>query len=196
MTQWPDETMKRFYLTTPLYYPNARPHVGSAYTTIVCDVIARYKRMCGYDVAFLTGTDEHGEKLERAAIAAGISPSEFVAEKRQLFVDLWKKLGIEYSHFVYTDQPDHVTSVQRMLLRARAQRLHRQAPLRGPLLRLRRALYLRRHRAGELRHLRPAGGTDQRRKLLLQAFGLSGPLARTLREASRVRAARLSAATK
>jgi methionyl-tRNA synthetase len=112
--------MKTFYLTTPLYYPNARPHVGSAYTTIVCDVIARYKRMCGYDVAYLTGTDEHGEKLERAARAEDMSPSAFVAAKRQLFVDLWKKLGIEYSHFVYTDQPDHVTSVQRMLLRARA----------------------------------------------------------------------------
>ena len=112
--------MKTFYLTTPLYYPNARPHVGSAYTTIVCDVIARYKRMCGYDVAFLTGTDEHGEKLERAAKAAGLTPEAFVAEKRKLFVDLWKKLGIEYSHFVYTDQADHATSVQRMLVRARA----------------------------------------------------------------------------
>ncbi len=78
--------MRTFYLTTPIYYPNARPHVGSAYTTIVCDVLARYKRMCGYDVAFLTGTDEHGEKLERAAAAAGQSPSEFVAEKRKLFV--------------------------------------------------------------------------------------------------------------
>src|SRR5215472_15325720 len=111
--------MKTFYLTTPIYYPNARPHVGSAYTTIVCDVLARYKRMCGYDVAFLTGTDEHGEKLERAASAAGLSPREFVAEKRKLFTDLWKKLGIENTHFVYTDQPDHVTSVQRMLSRAR-----------------------------------------------------------------------------
>jgi methionyl-tRNA synthetase len=111
--------MKKFYLTTPLYYPNARPHVGSAYTTIVCDVIARYKRMCGYDVAFLTGTDEHGEKLERAAKAEGKTPSEFVAEKRQLFVELWKKLGIEYSHFVYTDQADHVVSVQRIMRRAK-----------------------------------------------------------------------------
>jgi methionyl-tRNA synthetase len=111
--------MKRFYLTTPLYYPNARPHVGSAYTTIVCDVIARYKRMCGYDVAFLTGTDEHGEKLERAAQAEGQTPAVFVAEKRKLFVKLWKKLGIEYSHFVYTDQPDHVTSVQRIMRRAK-----------------------------------------------------------------------------
>jgi methionyl-tRNA synthetase len=111
--------MKTFYLTTPIYYPNARPHVGSAYTTIACDVIARYKRMCGYDVAFLTGTDEHGEKLERAAAAAGLSPRAFVAEKRKLFTVLWRKLGIENTHFVYTDQPDHVTSVQRLLTRAR-----------------------------------------------------------------------------
>ena len=107
--------MKNFYLTTPLYYPNARPHVGSAYTTIVCDAIARYKRMCGYDVAFLTGTDEHGEKLKRAAAEVGLSPRDFVAEKRKLFVGLWRKLGIEYTHFVYTDQDDHVVSVQRLL---------------------------------------------------------------------------------
>ncbi|MGD0922396.1 MAG: methionine--tRNA ligase [Terriglobia bacterium] len=110
--------MKKFYLTTPLYYPNARPHVGSAYTTIVCDVLARYRRMCGEDVAFFTGTDEHGEKLERAAVAAGVSPRQFVAEKRKLFLELWKKLGIEYTHFAYTDQADHVTSVQRLLQRA------------------------------------------------------------------------------
>jgi methionyl-tRNA synthetase len=120
---------KTFFLTTPIYYPNARPHVGSAYTTIVCDVLARYKRMCGYDVAFLTGTDEHGEKLERAAVAAGKSPREFVAEKRKLFVALWEKLGIPVKvypesdrnslRFIYTDHPDHVTSVQRLLIRAR-----------------------------------------------------------------------------
>ena len=111
--------MKKFYLTTPIYYPNARPHVGNSYTTIVCDVIARYKRMCGYDVAFLTGTDEHGEKLERAAAAAGVSPREFVTEKRKLFIELWKKLAIENLRFVYTDQREHVTSVRRMLIRAR-----------------------------------------------------------------------------
>jgi len=118
-----------FYLTTPIYYPNARPHVGSAYTTIVCDVLAHYKRMCGYDVVFLTGTDEHGEKLERAAAAAGKSPRDFVAEKRQLFVNLWEKLGIPVKiypdsepnslRFIYTDHPDHVTSVQRLLIRAK-----------------------------------------------------------------------------
>ena len=107
--------MSKFYLTTPLYYPNARLHVGSAYTTIVCDVIARYKRMCGDDVAFLTGNDEHGEKLQRAADAAGVRPADFVAEKRRQFIEVWKKLGIDYTHFVYTDQPEHVTSVQRLI---------------------------------------------------------------------------------
>ncbi len=126
--------MKKFFLTTPIYYPNARPHVGSAYTTIVCDVLARYKRMCGYDVAFLTGTDEHGEKLERAAAAAGKSPREFVAEKRKLFVELWEKLGIPVTvypesdrdslRFIYTTHPDHRRSVRRMLL------LAKQYPLR------------------------------------------------------------------
>jgi methionyl-tRNA synthetase len=111
--------MKTFYLTTPIYYPNARPHVGSAYTTIVCDVIARYKRMCGYDVAFLTGTDEHGEKLQRAAEAEGKSPAEFVASKRELFRKLWRVLNISEYRFVHTSQnPDHVRSVQWMLQQA------------------------------------------------------------------------------
>ncbi|MGH9352344.1 MAG: class I tRNA ligase family protein, partial [Terriglobia bacterium] len=96
--------MNKFYLTTPIYYPNARPHVGSAYTTIACDAIARYKRMCGYEVAFLTGTDEHGEKLQRAAEAAGMEPKDFVAEKRKLFKELWKTLGI--GPFRDTAQPE------------------------------------------------------------------------------------------
>ena len=119
--------MKRFFITTPIYYPNARPHVGSAYTTIVCDALARYKRMGGYDVAFLTGTDEHGEKLARAAEAAGMSPAAFVAEKRELFKNLWRTLGIpEYGpenpagyRFVHTSQnPDHVKSVHWMIRQA------------------------------------------------------------------------------
>jgi methionyl-tRNA synthetase len=111
--------MPKFFLTTPIYYPNARPHVGSAYTTIVCDVIARYKRMCGYDVAFLTGTDEHGEKLQRAAESAGMLPGEFVAEKRELFKDLWRALGISEYRFVHTSQnPAHRAAVQWMIRQA------------------------------------------------------------------------------
>ena len=110
--------MEKFYLTTPIYYPSARLHAGHAYTTLLCDALARYKRQCGYDVAFLTGTDEHGEKLERAAIAAGMTPQAFVAEKREQIKALWKLLDIDYTHFIYTDRPDHTISVQRMLKRA------------------------------------------------------------------------------
>jgi methionyl-tRNA synthetase len=111
--------MKPFYITTPIYYPNARPHVGSAYTTIACDAIARYKRMCGYDVAFLTGTDEHGEKLQRAADAASIPVEQFVAEKRELFRELWRTLGISDYRFVHTSQnPAHVAAVQWMIRKA------------------------------------------------------------------------------
>src|SRR5438552_2081415 len=110
--------MTKFYFTTPLYYPNARLHAGHAYTTLVCDAFARYKRLCGYDVAFLTGTDEHGEKLERAANEAGLSPQAFVAAKRAEIQKLWKLLDISYTHFIYTDRPDHTVSVQRMLLAA------------------------------------------------------------------------------
>src|SRR5207302_1733095 len=87
--------MNKFYFTTPLYYPNARLHAGHAYTTLVCDAFARYKRLCGYDVAFLTGTDEHGEKLERAAEAAGMSP--------QAFLDRLLKLYHEHPEFVRPD---------------------------------------------------------------------------------------------
>jgi methionyl-tRNA synthetase len=109
----------KFYLTTPIYYPNARPHVGSAYTTIVCDAIARYKRMCGYDVAFLTGTDEHGEKLQRAADEAGIPVEQFVSEKRELFKNLWRTLDISEYRFVHTSQNQaHQDAVQWMIRQA------------------------------------------------------------------------------
>ncbi len=110
---------KTFFITTPIYYPNARLHAGHAYTTLACDALARYKRQCGCDVAFLTGTDEHGEKLERAAHAAGMTPQAFVAEKRREIQDLWKLLEIENTHFIYTDRPDHTASVHRLLRLAR-----------------------------------------------------------------------------
>src|SRR6516165_1190651 len=84
------DSRTKYYLTTPIYYANSRPHVGSAYTTIVCDVIARHKRMAGFDVAYLTGTDEHGVNIERAAEKAGISPAELVDRNQKIFVELWK----------------------------------------------------------------------------------------------------------
>jgi methionyl-tRNA synthetase len=111
------DTRTKYYLTTPIYYANSRPHVGSAYTTIVCDVIARHKRMCGFDVAYLTGTDEHGVNIERAAEKAGISPAELVDRNQKIFVELWKLLGISYTHFVRTTSMQHARSVQTLVRR-------------------------------------------------------------------------------
>jgi methionyl-tRNA synthetase len=114
----PDQRPK-FYLTTPIYYANARPHVGSSYTTLVADTFARFKRMQGFDVAFLTGTDEHGENIARAAVKAGITPREMVDRNSAVFRRLWDELGISYTHFVRTTSIDHLRAVRRLLLRAR-----------------------------------------------------------------------------
>jgi methionyl-tRNA synthetase len=112
-----DNPKPKYYLTTPIYYANSRPHVGSAYTTIVCDVIARYKRMCGYDVAYVTGTDEHGVNIERAAEAAGIAPQQLVDKNEKIFRDLWKLLGITITDFIRTTSPEHERSVQTLVKR-------------------------------------------------------------------------------
>src|SRR5947208_11336857 len=86
---------KKFYITTPIYYVNARPHVGHAYTTIACDTIARRQRMMGFDTFFLTGTDEHGQKIQRAAEAAGKSPQQLTDEVSAEFRALWDRMGID-----------------------------------------------------------------------------------------------------
>ncbi len=93
------DTKPKAYLTTPIYYANARPHVGTTYSTLVADTIARLKRMQGYDVEFITGTDEHGENIARAAAKAGISPKEFVDRNSAVFRGLWDEIGITYTHF-------------------------------------------------------------------------------------------------
>jgi len=118
-------TKLKYYLTTPIYYANSRPHVGSAYTTIVCDVIARYKRMCGYEVAYLTGTDEHGVNIERAAETQGITPAELVDRNQKIFLELWKLLGISYTDFVRTTSPQHAIAVQNLI--RRTQRIEPEA---------------------------------------------------------------------
>jgi methionyl-tRNA synthetase len=112
-----DNPKPKYYLTTPIYYANSRPHVGSAYTTIVCDVIARYKRMGGYDVAYVTGTDEHGVNIERAAEAAGITPQQLVDKNEKIFRDLWKLLGITITDFIRTTSPEHERAVQTLVKR-------------------------------------------------------------------------------
>ncbi|MDE1768249.1 MAG: methionine--tRNA ligase [Candidatus Micrarchaeota archaeon] len=99
--------MPKFYITTPIYYVNDKPHIGHAYTTIAADVIARWHRLRGDDVFFLTGTDEHGEKIMKAATAAGKSPQEFVDGLAVVYKDAWKKLNISYDYFVRTSDPNH-----------------------------------------------------------------------------------------
>jgi methionyl-tRNA synthetase len=111
------DSRPKYYLTTPIYYANSRPHVGSAYTTIVCDVIARHKRMCGFDVSYLTGTDEHGVNIERAAEKLGISPAELVDRNCKIFQELWKLLGIGYTNFIRTTSMQHARSVQTLVRR-------------------------------------------------------------------------------
>ena len=106
-----------FYITTPIYYPSAKLHIGHAYCTVASDAIARYKRLCGYDVMFLTGTDEHGQKIEDKAKEAGVTPQEFVdkivtGEKGVL--DLWKLMNISNDRFIRTTDDYHVKSIQRI----------------------------------------------------------------------------------
>ena len=106
--------MPKFYLTTPLYYVNAAPHLGHAYSTIVADTIRRYKKMRGYDAFLLTGTDEHGQKVERSAKAAGLSPQKFTDQVSALFREQWRSLGIEFDAFIRTTEKSHATAVRRI----------------------------------------------------------------------------------
>ena len=109
-----DPGKSRFYLTTPIYYVNARPHLGHAYSTIVCDAIARRKRALGIDTWFLTGTDEHGQKIERSAKQAGCTPQEFATKIAAEFRGLWDRLGLTYDDFIRTTEPRHIRGVQHL----------------------------------------------------------------------------------
>ena len=103
-----------FYITTPIYYPSGNPHIGHCYSTIACDVVARMKRMQGYDVMFLTGTDEHGQKIEKKAQELGTTPKAYVDEIVANFKKLWGTLGITYDRFIRTTDDYHIESVQKI----------------------------------------------------------------------------------
>jgi methionyl-tRNA synthetase len=111
--------MSKFYITTPIYYVNARPHIGHTYTTLACDAIARRKRMLGSDTWFLTGTDEHGQKIQRAAEAAGKTPQQFTDEVSAEFRALWDRMGITYDDYIRTTSDRHKRSVQELWKRIR-----------------------------------------------------------------------------
>src|SRR5205814_241568 len=105
----------RFYLTTPIYYVNDVPHVGHAYTTVNCDAITRWHRLLGDDVFYLTGTDEHGLKIQRAAEVQGLTPRAMADRTSERFKEAWKLLDIAYDDFIRTTEPRHYTAVQQLL---------------------------------------------------------------------------------
>jgi len=106
--------MKKFFLTTPIYYVNDIPHIGHAYTTIMADVIKRYKKLRGYEVFFLTGTDEHGQKIEKSAANQSITPQKLADSVVIRFKELWKTLNIEYDEFIRTTDDNHIEGVQNL----------------------------------------------------------------------------------
>ena len=106
-----------FYITSPIYYPNAAPHVGTAYTTIICDVVSRYKRIKGYDVSFMTGVDEHGQKIQEAAEKNGFTPQQWVDKMSLNFTTLWEKLNISNTDYLRTTQERHIESVREIVKR-------------------------------------------------------------------------------
>ena len=106
--------MSNFYITTPIYYPSGNPHIGHCYTTVACDSIARYRRMQGHNVMFLTGTDEHGLKIEQKAAEAGITPKEYVDGIVEIFQKLWRYMNISYDRYIRTTDDYHVASVQKI----------------------------------------------------------------------------------
>ena len=105
---------KPYYITTPIYYPSGNPHIGHCYTTVACDSIARYRRMQGYDVMFLTGTDEHGLKIEQKAAEKGVTPKEYVDEIVETFKKLWSYMNISYDRYIRTTDDYHVETVQKI----------------------------------------------------------------------------------
>lgn len=108
---------KPYYITTPIYYPSASPHIGTCYTTVACDAIARYRRMQGYDVMFLTGTDEHGLKIQQKADEKGVTPKEYVDGIVANFKKLWSFMNISYDHYIRTTDDYHIKTVQTIFRR-------------------------------------------------------------------------------
>ena len=109
--------VSRFYVTTPIYYVNAEPHLGHAYTTIIGDALTRWHRLLGDDVTFLTGTDEYGLKIQRAAEDVGLTPQAFADSIAPTFVEAWRRLDIANDDFIRTTEPRHRTAVEELLQR-------------------------------------------------------------------------------
>ena len=110
----------KYYLTTPIYYVNAAPHIGTAYSTFAADAIKKFKKMQGFDpVVLTTGSDEHGQNVERAAKATGITTEEHATRVANEFISQWKRLGIDVDHFIRTSDPKHIETVQDLFERCK-----------------------------------------------------------------------------
>ena len=103
-----------YYISTPIYYPSSNLHIGHTYCTVMADAMARFKRLQGYDVMFLTGTDEHGQKIQTKAEEAGVTPKEYVDNVVAGIKDLWKTMEISYDDFIRTTEPRHMERVQKI----------------------------------------------------------------------------------
>ena len=108
---------KTFYITTPIYYPSGKLHIGHSYTTVAADAMARYKRLKGYDVMFLTGTDEHGQKIQKIAEKKGVTPKQYVDEIVDGIKKLWSLMKISNDKFIRTTDEEHVKAVQKIFER-------------------------------------------------------------------------------
>ena len=129
-----DKCKGKFYITTPIYYPSDKLHIGHTYCTVATDAMARYKRLQGYDVCFLTGTDEHGQKIETRAKETGVTPKEFVdhiVEGEKGVKDLWKLMNISYDRFIRTTDSYHVSAIQKIFKGCTKREISTRAPMRG-----------------------------------------------------------------
>ena len=108
------ENQKKYYITTPIYYPSDNLHIGHAYCSVAADTASRFKKLEGYDTYFLTGTDEHGQKIERKAAAKGVTPQAYVDEIVAGIKDLWKLMDVDYNDFIRTSDERHVKAVQKI----------------------------------------------------------------------------------
>ena len=180
--------MAQFYITTPIYYINAEPHLGHAYTSMVADAIARSRRLLDQDVFFLTGTDEHGQKVERAAQKAGLDTREFADRIAAKFRELCELLNISNDDFIRTTEPRHIRAAQAIWRRVQERGYLYKAAYEGLVLHRRRAFRSRNAVAGRppLSDLRQHGRAAQRGELLLPPLAVHRAAPRALPEASRV----------
>ena len=183
----PEPTVTRFYLTTAIDYVNSRPHLGTAYEKIAADVIARYKRLAGFDVHFVMGNDEHSQNVFRKAKELGEEPLAYCDRMAGEFLDVWRRLDLSFDDFIRTTEPRHRAGVQDLIRRITAAGDIYEGDYEGLVLRVVRGLQAGEGpRRGPVRDPSHQAGLDPREESLLPPVEVSGAAAEALRRASRV----------